>query len=128
MTEKRDDESFNDFWYSYLADHGQPGTRTLHFIGTAIGLGSVLAAIITLKPVVALIGIGVAYSFAWTGHLLIEKNIPSMTRHPLWALRSDLLMFALWVAGRLKPELEKAGLEPGVPASSQRLRTRRETP
>jgi hypothetical protein len=109
MTGKRDDENFKDYWYAYLADHGRPGTRALHFIGTAIGLGSVLAAIIMLRPAVALIGIAVAYSFAWTGHILIERNIPSMARHPLWALRSDLLMFALWPMGKLKPEREKAG-------------------
>jgi hypothetical protein len=128
MTDTRNDESFDDFWYSYLADHGQPGTRTLHFVGTAIGLGAMLAAIITLKPLVGVVGVAVAYGFAWTGHLFIERNIPSMARHPLWALRSDLQMFALWLTGRLMPELEKAGVEPGVPARPQRLKAGKETP
>jgi hypothetical protein len=127
MTDKRNDESFDDYWYAYLADHGQPGTRTLHFIGTAIGLGSVLAAIITLRPLVAVIGVAIAYGFAWTGHLVIEKNIPSMARHPLWALRSDLLMFAMWLAGRLKPELEKAGVETDVAATPRALKAEKQT-
>ena len=51
---------------------------------------------------------------------------PSYDR-PLWALRSDLQMFALWLTGRLRPELEKAGVEPGVPVTPQRLKARKET-
>jgi 2-hydroxy-palmitic acid dioxygenase Mpo1-like len=42
---------------------------------------------------------------AWSGHLLIEGNRPTMLRRPLWSLLCDLRMFRLWLSGKLKDEL-----------------------
>jgi hypothetical protein len=59
---------------------------------------------------IAVLGIGVGYLLAWSGHLLIEGNRPTMLRHPLWSLLCDLRMFRHWLVGRLDAQLQEAGV------------------
>jgi hypothetical protein len=98
-------ENFEQFWKEYLIDHAEDGTRALHFLGTAIAIGALIIGVITFSPFIAVFGIGLGYLLAWSGHLLIEGNRPTMLRHPLWSLLCDLRMFRLWLSGQLKDEL-----------------------
>jgi hypothetical protein len=100
--------NFEQFWKQYLQDHSRSGTRALHFLGTGVGIMACIIGVMVHNPIIAILGIGLGYLLAWSGHLLIEGNRPSMLRHPLWSLRCDLRMFSLWLSGRLKKELARA--------------------
>jgi hypothetical protein len=104
------EESFDEFWRDYLRHHAEGGTRLLHILGTGIGALSLVAGLLTVNPVIALVGTGVGYLFAWTGHFLIERNRPAMVTHPTWSFQCDVRMFRLFVTRRLGPELKRAGV------------------
>lgn len=103
-------ESFEEFWHAYLRDHAQSGTRALHFVGTLLGIAALVLGVVTLNPMIAILGIGLGYLLAWTGHLVIERNRPSMVAHPLWSLQCDIRMLRLWLGGRLEEQRARAGL------------------
>ena len=71
-------ETFAQFWAHYLRDHAQPGTRILHFLGTGLGVAALILGIVMLDPMIAILGMLMGYVCAWSGHLLIERNRPSM--------------------------------------------------
>ncbi|TFI59564.1 DUF962 domain-containing protein [Sphingomonas parva] len=101
---------FADFWPHYLREHARPGTRALHYAGTALvillAVGAVASGDLRLMAAVPIAG----YGFAWASHLLVERNRPATFTHPLWSLGADFRMFFLWLSGRLGPELRKAGI------------------
>jgi hypothetical protein len=93
--------SFAEFWPYYLSEHRNPLNRRLHFVGTTLFLGLVVAVIVTgdwrLAPLWPVAG----YSFAWAGHFLVEKNRPATFRHPIWSFLGDMKMYAMMWTGRL---------------------------
>ncbi len=103
-------ESYAAFWPVYLGAHRRPGTRALHFLGTALGLALLAAAPLTGTWWLLAAVLPVGYGLAWLGHAAIERNRPATFGHPLWSLLSDLRMFALWLRGRLATELRRHGL------------------
>ncbi|MBX6367835.1 MAG: DUF962 domain-containing protein [Rhodospirillales bacterium] len=110
MTQERI-ASYEEFWPFYLRQHRKPWTRRAHYLGTAAGTLLLLAGaasrdwrLLAAAPVVG-------YACAWIGHFGIEGNRPATFGHPLWSLYSDFRMLALWLAGRLGPELDAAGVE-----------------
>lgn len=104
-------DSYGAFWPRYLQEHAKPGTRRLHFAGTALTFVPLAGALVTqnwwLLALMPLCG----YGFAWAAHALVERNKPATFTHPLWSLISDYRMFFLWLLGRLDPELEAAGVQ-----------------
>jgi hypothetical protein len=98
------------FWPRYLREYARPGTRVLHYVGTAIGLVALGFAAATGRWALVLIMPLAVYGLAWSGHALVERNRPATFVHPLWSLISDYRMFVLWMTGRLGPELAAAGV------------------
>jgi hypothetical protein len=102
--------SFEQFWPHYLREHADKGTRILHYIGTALTLVVAAIAVLTGKLWMLLLIPLVGYGFAWVSHAFVERNKPATFTYPLWSLISDYRMFFLAMTGRLRPELERAGV------------------
>jgi hypothetical protein len=110
----REYRSFAEFWPFCLREPSRPQTRTrtrtLHYAGTSLVVVIALAAVVTgrwwLFAVLPVAG----YGFAWTAHAAIERNRPATFSYPLWSLAGDFRMWGYWLAGRLGPEPESAGV------------------
>jgi hypothetical protein len=99
--------SFEAFWPYYLAEHAKPATRALHFVGTLLGLGLALAAILLQNWALLPVALVCGYLFAWIGHIAIEHNRPATFQYPLWSFLSDFRMLGLWLTGRLGQEIRR---------------------
>lgn len=106
MSEKQI-ETYAEFWDFYVAEHSQPLTRYLHFIGTLLS-SVVLIWIIRsggwlFLPLVLVVG----YGFAWTSHFYVEKNKPATFKYPFWSFISDYKMVFYMLIGRIDREVER---------------------
>ncbi|MCW5723927.1 MAG: DUF962 domain-containing protein [Maricaulaceae bacterium] len=104
--------AYSDFWPYYLREHARPATRNWHYAGSALAAGVLVWALATQTWWGLLLVPVSGYFFAWMSHAFVEKNKPATFTYPVWSLISDYRMFGLWLAGRLGPELEKAGVRP----------------
>ncbi|WP_224245028.1 DUF962 domain-containing protein [Hyalangium gracile] len=111
--------TYAEFWPFYLREHSRPATRWLHFVGTTVGLGIGVSAIVLGRGALAIGFPVVAYGLAWIGHFGIEKNRPATFKYPLWSLISDFRMLGLMASGQLGPHLERAQAgRPAAPGSA----------
>jgi hypothetical protein len=115
-----DPRTFEEFWPYYVSQHMNPTCRTLHAVGTSIGLLHLPAVAIFPPLVVPALAWG--YGMAWIGHFAFEKNKPATwnsPQHALWSLRGDFRMLRKMLAGTMDAEVERVRgmLEPeGQPA------------
>ena len=84
---------FPRFYEHYLGEHRHPTCRLLHFIGSWLVIGIVLAAILARRPLVLIAVPVVGYGFAWVGHFFFEKNMPATFRQPWYSLAGDWLLW-----------------------------------
>jgi len=104
--------TYAEFWPFYLREHSKPATRGMHYAGSFIAFGFIVGAIVAGRPALLLGALFSGYGFAWVSHFFIEKNRPATFKYPFYSFASDWRMWAMWMAGRLGPELEKAGVNP----------------
>ncbi len=103
-------ETYAEFWPYYLREHARPGTRLIHFFGTALAIAVVVVAIVTQIWWLLAVALVAGYGPAWYSHMMVERNRPATFTYPFWSLISDFRMFFLWLVGRLQPELQRSGV------------------
>jgi hypothetical protein len=104
--------TFREFWPRYLKAHRLPGTRALHYFATVIGVSASIDAIVTLQPLIFVIGVPLGYCVAIGSHRLIEGNESLIRTNGAWGALADLRMCWLAIAGTLDAEFAKHGLDP----------------
>lgn len=97
----QDFRSFRDFYPFYLGEHQNPTCRRLHFVGTALLLLTLVAAIATQRWRLLWLLPVLGYGFAWVGHFAFEHNRPATFRHPWSSLAGDFAMFRDMLLGRV---------------------------
>jgi hypothetical protein len=100
-------KDYADFWDFYVAEHSQPLTRYLHFVGTTLGI--VLLVWFVRRGVWYYfpVSLAVGYAFAWFSHFFVEKNKPATFQYPLWSFVSDYKMMWFMLTGRMEAEIER---------------------
>lgn len=100
-TEIKTFDSFREFYPFYLQEHSNLTCRRLHFVGTSLVIGILIAALVTANWTY-LYALPVAgYGFAWTGHFFFEHNRPATFKNPLYSLWADFVMYKDILIGRL---------------------------
>lgn len=102
--------TYADFWPHYLREHAKSSTRAWHYVGTSVALLVLMGVILTGQWMFLPLAFVSGYFFAWLSHGLIEKNKPATFTYPLWSLLSDFKMLFCFLTGRMKAELNKAGV------------------
>jgi hypothetical protein len=100
-------KTYAEFWDFYVAEHQQPLTRLLHFIGTSLGLVLLVWFIKNGTYLYLPLCLVVGYAFAWFSHFVIEKNKPASFKYPLWSFISDYKMMFYMLTGRMNREVER---------------------
>ena len=94
--------SFREFYPYYLQEHANRACRRLHFIGTTLVVGCLVALAVTGNAWWIAAALVCGYGLAWIGHLFFEHNKPATFRHPLYSLMGDWVMYADILRGRIK--------------------------
>jgi len=96
--------TFEEFWPHYVGEHRRGVTRTLHFVGTHLGIVAFLLGL-AVSPWWLVAAPLFGYGLAWIGHFFFEKNRPATFSYPLWSFRGDLRMILLTWSGRMRAEV-----------------------
>ncbi len=106
MNEESKITNYGAFWDFYVAEHSEPLTRYLHFIGTMLGfvlLGWIFRSGNWIYfPLCLVIG----YAFAWFAHFFVEHNKPATFKYPFWSFISDYKMVFYMLIGKMNAEVE----------------------
>ena len=94
--------SLAEFYPFYLSQHASRTNRRLHFIGTSLVIGLMLAAILRGNWLLLLLLPIAGYGFAWLGHFAFEKNKPATFQYPFYSLACDFVMYKDMLLGRIK--------------------------
>ena len=94
--------SFSEFYPFYLSEHANPACRRLHFAGTSLVLGCLVAVIVTGNGWWLAAAPVAGYGFAWIGHFFFEHNRPATFTHPLYSLIGDWVMYRDMLTGRIR--------------------------
>ena len=106
MAERRFN-SFTEFWPFYVAEHGKPGTRLLHLIGTFTGLACLVYFVASGRWWLFPLSFVPGYGAAWAIHFFIAKNKPATFQYPLWSFIGDYKMIGLMLIGRMDAEVRR---------------------
>jgi hypothetical protein len=93
--------SFAEFYTFYLSEHAKRSTRRIHFVGSALALLLLGAALASASLGLFLLAVACGYGFAWIGHFFFEKNRPATFKYPLYSLMGDWVMFWQILTGKI---------------------------
>ena len=94
--------SFREFYPFYLSEHTHPMCRRLHFVGSMLALGFVIAAISARNGWWFVLAALFGYGCAWAGHFFFEHNRPATFAHPIYSFVGDWAMFRDMLIGRIR--------------------------
>lgn len=100
-------KTYPEFWDFYVAEHSQPLTRLLHFVGTTLGLVLLFWIIKSGSWLYLPLCFVIGYAFAWFSHFVIEKNKPATFKYPFWSFISDYKMMVYMLTGKMNAEVER---------------------
>ena len=87
-------ESFSAFRGQYLRRHQNPVNSALHTVADAVEVGGLVAAVVTRRIRVVVIGDIVGFAIGAVGHLFFQPgtlrdDFVALFRHPIWAVRAE---------------------------------------
>ena len=91
-----------EYYEYYLTLHQNKTCRALHFLGQCVTILFVTTVIYYKFWTLLLAAPFVIYPFAWTGHLVFEKNEPAAFSAPIKAKICDWIMFKDILLGKIK--------------------------
>lgn len=94
--------SFREFYPFYLSEHSNRTCRLLHFIGTSLVIGVIIAAIMQRDARWLWLAPIAGYGFAWLGHFIFEKNRPASFKQPMYSFMGDWAMYWDILRGRIE--------------------------
>ncbi|MDQ6787458.1 MAG: DUF962 domain-containing protein [Acidobacteriota bacterium] len=97
--------TYAEFWDFYVAEHSEPLTRLLHFVGTSLGIVLLVWIIRSGNYIYLPLCLIVGYAFAWFSHFFVEHNKPASFKYPLWSFASDYKMMWFMLTGRMDAEV-----------------------
>jgi hypothetical protein len=105
-------QSFKEFWPFYVSQHLNPVCRTLHYMGTSLGITALAYSVYSNQAFWTFFLCPIpAYAFAWIGHFLFEKNRPATFRYPRWSFLADFVMLYYFLTGKIGAEMEKSEVQ-----------------
>ena len=99
--------NYAEFWDFYVAEHSQPLTRLLHFVGTSLAIVLLIWFVRNETYRYLPLCLVVGYGFAWFSHFAIEKNKPATFKYPFWSFISDYKMMFYMLIGKMNGEVER---------------------
>lgn len=102
MSQQPSYRTFGDFYPFYLSEHSNRVSRGLHFVGTSLALGLLIAAAATQIWWLALVALIEGYGFAWVGHFFFEHNKPATFQYPRFSLMGDWRLWWEILTGKQK--------------------------
>lgn len=100
-------KTYAEFWDYYVAEHSEPLTRYLHFVGTMLGLILLVWIIRSGSWVYIPLCFVIGYAFAWFAHFFVEHNKPATFKYPFWSFISDYKMVFYMLIGKMNAEVER---------------------
>ena len=100
-------ENYGEFWDFYVAEHSEPLTRYLHFVGTLLALVLLVWILRTGNWLYFSLCLIIGYAFAWLAHFFVEHNKPATFKYPVWSFISDYKMMWFMLTGRMNREIER---------------------
>jgi len=93
---------FSEYYQYYLTLHQNKWCRRMHVLGQVATIAYIIFCILNSLWFFFILFPLIVYPFAWTGHIIFEKNEPAAWSKPLWAKACDWLMLRDILLGRIE--------------------------
>ena len=79
------EESFAEFWPTYVRAHSESSTRLMYCAGIVAGMGNSGDVHLERNWWWIALALVMPYALAWVSHFFVEHNKPATFEHPLWS-------------------------------------------